>query len=309
VPSALVAIFGESDGILTRAVELGGGTISPVEGATALVWAGGSPVDLEAAIEQAASARWVQLTSAGVDDYLDVIARHAQLSWTCAKGVYADSVAEHALAMILALRRGFSEHARRGHWASDILVEPLLGSSEVVTILGGGGIAGRLADLLAPFGVRVRIVRRQQNHSFDAPHERLFGIDDLDIALDGARVLVSTLPLTEQTRGLLDRNAFARLAPGAIVINVGRGPVLVQEPLLDLLESGHLRGAGLDVTDPEPLPANHPLWSRPGCLITSHTSNPTAWRTSQLAALVQDNVANYAHGRPLRGMVDASAGY
>jgi len=305
-----VAVLGpDRDGALVHAVRQGGGAIRGGQRPRAVVWAGGPAEDLAAALAQAPDVRWVQLPSAGIEDYEDLIGAHADLAWTCAKGIYGDSVAEHALALVLALRRGFPEHATGARWDRDILVEPLLGSGEIATVLGGGGIAARFAELVAPFGVHLRVVRRRTESGFDAPHDELLGDDQLHQALTGARVLLVTLPATAATRGLLGERELRLLAPGAVVVNVGRGSVLDQDALLRLLDERYLRGAGLDVTEPEPLPAGHPLWAQPRCLITSHTSNPASWRRTRLAEHVQENVRRWIAGEQLLGTVDAGAGY
>ena len=304
-----VAVVGEdADGLLAGAVRAGGQELVDVGAAEALVWAGGAVPELDDALRAAPQVRWVQLPLAGVEPYADLIAARADLTWTCAKGIYADSVAEHALALTLALRRGLGEHARAGRWTTDVQVVPLLGSGEVVALLGGGGIAKRLAELLAPFGLHVRVVRRSAA-PFPAPHDEAFRTEQLADALRGASLLVVVLPDTPQTRGMVGAEELALLAPGAVVVNIGRGTSLDTDALVAALRSGHLRGAGLDVTEPEPLPDGHPLYDLPGVIVTAHTSNPGPWRRAQLARLVADNVRRWGEGRPLRAQVDPSAGY
>lgn len=298
----------DTDGLLAGAVRAGGGRLGAAGEAEAVVWAGGPVDELAQALRSADGVRWVQLPLAGVEPYADLIGQHTELTWTCAKGIYADSVAEHALALTLALRRGLGEHARAAAWTTGVQVVPLLGSGEVVALLGGGGIAERLAELLAPFGLHVRVVRRSQA-PFPAPHDEAFTPDRLAEALRGATLLVVVLPDTPQTRGMVGAAELALLAPGAVVVNIGRGPSIDTDALVAALESGHLRGAGLDVTEPEPLPDGHPLYGMPNVIVTAHTSNPTPWRRAQLARLVEDNVRRWAAGGPLRAQVDPSAGY
>ena len=305
-----VAVLGDDpDRLLAGAVGDGGADLVDPEGAGAVVWAGGPADDLAEVLRRSPGVRWVQLPWAGVEPYVALLDEHPGTTWTCAKGIYADSVAEHALALALALRRGLDRHARAEAWTTDVLVEPLLGSGEVATVLGGGGIALRLAALLAPYGLRVRVVRRSAGRPFDAPHEAAYGADDLAEALRGARLLFVTLPATPATAQLVGAAELALLAPGAVVVNVGRGSVVDTGALVDALASGHLRGAGLDVTDPEPLPTGHALWSHPGVIVTSHTSNPDPWRRAQLAGQVRDNVRRWRAGEDLLGLVDRSAGY
>lgn len=309
VTPTVTVLGSDREGALADAVQRACGGVRDGQHAPAVVWAGGPAGDLARALARAPEVRWVQLPSAGIEDYEDVIGAHTDLIWTCAKGIYRDSVAEHALALVLALRRGFPEHATGDRWSRDVVVEPLSGSGEIVTVLGGGGIAVRFAELVAPFGVRVRVVRRRPGAGFAAPHDELLGDDRLDEALTGARVLVVTLPATAATHGLLGERELRLLAPGAVVVNIGRGSVLNSDALLRLLDEQHLRGAGLDVTDPEPLPPDSPLWTQPHCLITSHTSNPAGWRRARLAELVQENVRRWIAGERLLGAVDVGSGY
>lgn len=208
---------------LVRAVESGGGVPAPPEDAGGLVWGGGPHQLLSEALERAQRVRWVQLPAAGVEDYAGLIVRHRELAWTCAKGIYGPAVAEHALAMLLALRRGLGVHADARQWAPGVPSVPLVGSGATVVLLGGGGIAAELARLLAPLGLPVRVVRRRAGEVFPAPHERLFAADRLHEALTGADVLVITLPLTPQTRNLVGERELRLLAAGAVVECRARG--------------------------------------------------------------------------------------
>jgi len=220
----MVAVLGDDeDGNVCAAVERGGGRPGAVADARALIWSGGDVEDLAGALEQASGITWVQLPSAGIESFRPVVQRWPDLTWTCAKEIYGAPVAEQALALLLALRRGLPEFARAGRWSPEVLSEPLLGSGDVVTILGGGGIAVSLARLLAPLGVHVRVQRRSVAAGFDGPHAELFGEDQLAAALDGARALVVTLPLTDATRGLLGAPELRRLARGAVVLTSAGG--------------------------------------------------------------------------------------
>lgn len=311
LPSSPPLVLGTDPGrLLADAVARAApGSAPDASHASGVIWAGGPATDLEAALARLPAASWVQLPSAGIEEYEALIRSRCDLVWTCAKGIYGDSVGEHALALVLALRRGLPEHAVASAWDRDVSVEPLLGSGDVVTVLGGGGIAVRFAELIAPFRTHVRVVRRHPAAGFPGPAAEVLGDERLAEALTGARVLVVTLPATEATKGLLGERELRLLAPGAVVVNVGRGSVLDQDALLRLLEEGHLRGAGLDVTDPEPLPAGHPLWTQPRCLVTSHTSNPPDWRRARLAELVQENTCRFLTGQELLGRIEVAAGY
>jgi phosphoglycerate dehydrogenase-like enzyme len=310
-PSHVVAVVGpDPGGELQRAVAAGGAALHSSGGATAgLVWTGADVQALDDSIVGLPALQWVQLPSAGVEQYERLMSQHPQVMWTCAKGIYGASVAEQAVAMLLALRRGLPAHAAARTWSPTVPSRPLVGSGEVVTLLGGGGIALHVARLLAPFGVRLRVVRRQPDQGFAGPHDGIFSEHELDEALAGTEALVLTLPLTAHTRGMIGERELRLLNRGAVLVNVGRGGVLDHAPLLPLLEESFLDGVALDVTEPEPLPPDSGLWSHPRCLITSHTSNPDVWRREQFAQLVRDNVARFVAGEDLQGRVDLASGY
>jgi phosphoglycerate dehydrogenase-like enzyme len=306
--SVLVAVLGGESQALVPAVHDGGAKLGAVENASGLIWTGGAVDELAEALCRAALVRWVQLPSAGVEAYAALLDEHRSITWTSAKGLYGGAVGEHAVAMLLTLRRSLLDHAVSASWSTHVATRPLWGSGDTVVLLGGGGIAQTVAELLAPYQLRVLVVRRSDS-AFPAPHAAVFGQEAVDDALRDADAVISTLPLTECTRGLLDERRLRLLAPGAVVVNVGRGGTLDQRAVLELLKDGTLAGAGLDVTEPEPLPSDDPLWRHPRCLITSHTSNPDDWRRARFAELVEDNVGRHVRDEPLRGQVDPTAGY
>jgi phosphoglycerate dehydrogenase-like enzyme len=246
----------------------------------------------------------VQLPWAGVEPYVDVIRAHADRTWTCGKGVYAEPVAEHALALALAGLRGLGYYARAMSWTGQ-RGHNLVGAR--VTIVGGGGIAESLLRLLGPFGCDVTVVRR--NPRAMAGATRVLGDDQLDDALTGAELAVIALPLLPGTVGLIDRRRLELFAPDACLVNVARGQHVVTADLVDALGDGTLGSAGLDVTDPEPLPDGHPLWALPNAIVTPHTANTYEMALPLLSARITDNVRRWIAGEPLVGSVDPIAGY
>lgn len=292
---------------LQDAVVAGGGELVEPEQAEALVWGDADdPGGLSKLLDERPGIRWVQLPWAGIEPYVDVVRAHAERTWSCAKGIYAEPVAEHALALALAGRRSLGAFARAGTWTRG-RAEYLLGRR--VTIVGGGGIAESLLRLLGPFGCDVTVVRSTPRPMEGAT--RVVGSSDaeLDEALTGADVVVLALSLTAETTGLIDRRRLDLLAPGAALVNVARGQHVVTDDLIPALDEGPLASVGLDVTDPEPLPAGHPLWDRPDVIITPHTANTPEMAFPLLSALVTDNVRRYAAGEPLAGPVDPAKGY
>lgn len=290
---------------LGDAVVAGGGDLVAPEEAEALVWASpAKPRELAEVLDANPQLRWVQLPWAGIEPYVEVVAAHPDRTWTCGKGVYAEPVAEMALALLLAGFRGFGTYARATTWEKP-RGRNLLGAHVVVA--GGGGIAESFLRLLGPFGCHTTVVRR--NPSPVPGADRVLGPDGLDDALHEADALVLALALTPDTEHLIDRARLDRLGPDGWLVNVARGRHVVTDDLVAALDEGTLGGAGLDVTDPEPLPEHHPLWSCPNVLITPHVGNTPEMAVPLLSARITDNVRRWAAGDALVGPVDPALGY
>jgi phosphoglycerate dehydrogenase-like enzyme len=290
---------------LADAVVAGGGVLSDPDDAVALVWTETAAADaLGRVLDDHAGLRWVQLPWAGVEPYVDVIRAHADRAWTCGKGVYAEPVAEHALTLALAGLRGLGHYARATSWTGQ-RGRNLLGAR--VAIVGGGGIAESLLRLLGPFRCDVTVVRRRPRPMAGAGS--VVGDDRLDDALTGADVVVLALPLLPGTAGLIDRRRLELLAADACLVNVARGQHVVTADLVEALQDGTLGSAGLDVTDPEPLPDGHPLWTLPNAIVTPHTANTQEMAVPLLRERISDNVRRWIAGEPLVGLVDPVAGY
>lgn len=278
---------------LRDAVAAGGATVVDEGTADAVVWADPRSADGLAEL-LVPEVRWVQLPWAGIETFVPVL-DHDRV-WTSGKGVYADPVAEMALTLMLMGLRGMGTYAGATTWEGPT-GRNLLGAS--VTIVGGGGIADSLVRLLAPFDCDVTIVRRTGPMT----------LDHLDDLLPGSDVVVLALALTDETRGLFDERRLRLLPPHAWLVNVARGEHVVTDDLVRVLEDGAIGGAGLDVTDPEPLPDGHPLWALPNCFITPHVGNTPEMAVPLLSARVTENVRRFVAGEPLIGVVDAEAGY
>ena len=305
---------------IEQAVVSGGGRIVGPAEASAVVWTAPSqPDELAIVLDSAPGIEWVQLPWAGVDPYVDLMRTRRDLAWTSAKGVYAEPVAEHGLALLLAGFRNLGPYSRASTWSRPA-GRNLLNAR--VTILGGGGIARSLVRLLIPFRVEVTVVRRStEGPGLDDAAAgfpdwgagggslRVLGGDRLAEALDGADALVLALPLLPETRRLIGQAELARLAPGAWLVNLARGEHVDTDALLAALDLGILGGAALDVTDPEPLPDGHPLWHRDNVIITPHTANTPEMARPLLSERISTNVAAYAAGRPFTGIVDPDLGY
>jgi phosphoglycerate dehydrogenase-like enzyme len=291
------------------AVERAGGVVAALsENTRGLIWLTYARADeLSATLEANPQISWVQLPWAGVDAFADPVREYARPDrvFTSAKGAYAQPVAEHALGMIIALLRAFPRRARLTRWDEQMIGTSLYGRR--VTIVGAGGIARELMRLLAPFDVAITIVRRT-DHPVDGAEQTLT-TDRLPEALDTTDVLVIAAAHTAETRHLISTREFERMKPAAVVVNIARGPLIDAAALEHALRNQLIAGAALDVTDPEPLPEGHPLWTAPNILITPHQADTPDMTAPLLAVRIEHNVRAFLGDGRFVGVVDASAGY
>lgn len=254
---------------------------------------------------RAARLQLLQLNSAGYDNYAaaETLPRGARVC--CAVGAYGQAVSEHIFAMVLAMiKRLPAYHADQlSHtWSDHGPVTSLRGAR--VLVMGTGDIGTHFAQLCRAMGANVTGIRRS---AVDArpPFERMVTMDQLYSELPRADVVASFLPSDATTRGLADKRFFSSMPAGSFFANGGRGDLVVADDLIEALSCGHIAGAALDVTAPEPLPADHPLWDAPGALITPHISGnfhlPVV--LDNIAAIAAENLAHLAAGEPLRNHV------
>lgn len=288
---------------LATAVSDGGGSVVSVEDAEALVWtAADRPAELRALLDANPQIRWVQLPFAGIEPFVDVL--DDDRLWTCGKGVYAEPVAEHVLALALSGLRGVGHYARTTTW-SEPRGANLLGGR--VCILGGGAITRSLIRLLLPFGAYLTVVR---NRPEPISHvAEVLGMDGLHQALARADLVVLALALTPRTRHVIDADALAVMQDHAWIVNVARGGHIDTDALVDALRGHRIGGAALDVTDPEPLPDGHPLWSLDNAIITPHVGNTPEMGIKLLRERIRENVERYGRGETLLGPVHVDLGY
>jgi phosphoglycerate dehydrogenase-like enzyme len=276
----------------------------------ALAWGGPA---FETVLAAAPRLEWLHQRGAGID----VIARDAleasTLVLTNGSGNHAPNIAEHLLALMLAFARGLPALMRAQHdarWDPPSTERVFELSGQTLAIVGLGAIGGELASRAHALGMRVVGVRRGTVGD-DMPRgvAHVVGMAGIDAMLGEADHVALCLPLTAETRRLFDAARLARMKPGAYLYNVGRGPLVDQAALLDALHSGHIAGAGLDVTEPEPLPADSPLWREPNVIVTAHSAGQTPRSAERYHALLLDNLGRWVRGEALRNVVDKRLGY
>lgn len=286
-----------------EAVIAGGGHIVEPSDASAIVWTAARDASgLREILDVHGHLEWVQVPFAGIENFVPILDDNRL--WTCGKGVYAEPVAEHALALALAGMRHVAAYSRVSQWTGPA-GRNLLGAT--VTIVGGGGITESLIRLLEPFKCNITVVRRTVENIDGV--DTVVGQENLVDALVGADVVFLALSLTSETVGLIGKPELEVMEPHAWIINVARGGHIVTDDLVWALENKVIGGAGLDVTAPEPLPENHPLWTLPNCIITPHVGNTPEMAVPLLSARITENVKRFINDETLIGLVDVRHGY
>ncbi len=303
--SRRIAVAPDSRGApaLREAVIEAGGTVCEPSNAEGIIWTKYSePEGLARILTEVPTLSWVSLPHSGIEPYVPYL--DARRVWTCARGIYSRPVAEMAIAMGLAGLRGLVGYARETSWSQKVGLNLVDGR---VTILGAGGIATEIVEQLSGLGCHITVVR---NRAVDfAGADVTLGFEDRHQSLPDADLVIIALALTPVTRGIMGAAEFEAMKTTGWVINVGRGSHIVTNELISALDSGQIGGACLDVTDPEPLPDGHPLWTKPNVLITPHTGNTPEMAFPLFLEHLKRNVKLFCAGETLEGVVDVEAGY
>ncbi|MDJ0392821.1 D-isomer specific 2-hydroxyacid dehydrogenase family protein [Rhodococcus sp. G-MC3] len=286
---------------MTRA----GGVLSLLNEADALVWTAGPdtfPADLPANI------RWVQLSSAGVESWIDAGIVDTSRTWTSAAGAYSRTVAQHAIMLLLAGVRHLPEQLDATSWRKEEF-DPRVGTLDgsTVAIIGCGGIGRALIPFLHAAGASVLAVTRSGVPVHGASDT--LTADRVDEVFSRADHFVLAAPATSDTAHLLGTAELAQMRPTSWIVNVARGSLIDTDAAVEAARSGKIGGLALDVTDPEPLPDSHPLWSLPNAIITPHVANPASGLSAALNAHVQRNIEKFSAGTPLDAVIDIERGY
>jgi phosphoglycerate dehydrogenase-like enzyme len=253
---------------------------------------------------------WVQGVGAGSAQLQTAGLAEAGIALTTSAGSNAVAIAEFVVGRLLQERKRFREmdEAQRAHRWEDLYGTELAGTT--VGLIGLGAINAAVAERLAAFGVTVLASRRSAGPGSTAPNvTELYPTDRMHEMFARCDTIISAVPETPETIGLINAAAIAAMKPGAFFVNVGRGTLLEEPALIAALESGHLRGAALDVASQEPLPADHPLWDAPNLYLSFHCSSSPAALFINLHRLLRDNLRRILAGEPLRNAVDLSRGY
>ena len=269
----------------------------------------------EEILSQGPGLRWVQVYSAGVDRCVgNPSLAGGGVVLTNAQRIASPALAEHAIALMMALVRGldlYHGNQLSESWQRDVgLASEKFMELEGRTalILGLGGIGTQTARRAHGLGMRVTATRGSRREG--PAYVEYVGLANETLALAReADVVINTLPLTDATRGMFDAAFFEAMKPTAYYISVGRGATTVTDDLVAALRAGDIAGAGLDVTDPEPLPAGHPLWTAPRVLISPHTASRSDGGRERLFLLLRENLRRYVLGEPLLSVVDIERGY
>lgn len=266
----------------------------------------------EEAIQLAPRLKWIHRGAAGVEDLITPTLRASDIILTNSSGVHAPNMAEHVMACMLAFARRLPKLLKLQHehaWSGRRIIGVFELTGQTVALIGLGDIGQAVATRAQAFGMSTIGVRRNPELPRPDGVETMMSIERLHEALGSAHHVVNTLPLTGATARLFDTAAFAAMRPGSYFYNVGRGKTVDTGALIDALESGRLAGAALDVTEPEPLPDDSPLWDMDNVIITLHTAGRTPQMWDRVFQLFTANIQRYQAGDPMINVVDVEAGY
>jgi phosphoglycerate dehydrogenase-like enzyme len=252
--------------------------------------------------------KWIQSSAAGLDKLLVPELVNRGLTITNASGIHAAAVAECAWALTLAIGRGLHTYVRQQQqhvWKWGPLTDMFGGT---VGVIGLGGIGRQFARVACAFDMRVIAV---DPHAREKPESvaELWPLSRLDDLLEQSDIVLIACPYTPETHNLIDRRRLALMRPTAILVNIARGGIIEEEALVAALRAGKLGGAGLDVTETEPLPPSSPLWDAPNLIISPHCGGISSHRVRKLVEFFCENLRRYVAGRPLLNLVDQRRGY
>lgn len=252
--------------------------------------------------------QWIQSSAAGLDHCLVPAVVNSSIQVTSASGLFAHQVAEQTIALLAGIYRGLPTFFR-AQQKKEFIRRPTRDLRDAtIGIIGFGGNGRRIAEVLSVFQTRILAT---DIFPWDCPTcvEKLGPAEQLDELLPQVDVLILCVPLTPETEGLIDHQALQKMKPGSVLINVARGPVVVEQDLVEALQSNHLHAAGIDVTEIEPLPTDSPLWDLENVIITPHVGAQSARRVDDTTDFACDNLRRFLAEEPLENLVDKQLGY
>lgn len=292
------------DLLVTKAKELTGSIVRDAD-----IMIGWSRSMQDEVLSADSKLKWIQAWSAGVDKMPLRELEEKGIQLTNASGVHSVPITEHIFAMILAFNRNLHLAIRQqsnNKWDTSGTFTELAGKT--IVIVGVGQIGSHTARVAQAFGMRTVGVRNSGKS--DPNVESMYKVDQLDEALAQGDYIVNILPLTDETRGLFNKARFSAMKDSAFFVNVGRGQTVVTDDMVQALQSGGLAGAGLDVFEEEPLPADHPLWNLDNVLMTPHMAGDTDRYGERAVDIFLENLKHYVNGEPLsRNVIDYSKSY
>lgn len=281
--------------------------------AEAEIWVAGGPAILPNELAAASKLEWIQFFGSGLSPALfEPEFRDRNVLVTNAKGINLANMAEHAFAMMLAFARAipqFSAAQAKSHWVDYNQFPPLFElEGQTIGIVGYGAIGEAVAKRARAMDMTVWAMRRTPTEADLQAVDQMFSPEELNAMLAGCDHVVLCAPLTDYTRGMIGEEQLAAMKPSARIYNIGRGPLINNDALVNALEKNLIAGAGLDVTDPEPLTADSPLWANPNVLITPHAAGITPKFFERTLAFVADQICRYEAGDMLKNIIDLQGG-
>ena len=261
-------------------------------------------------LEKARNLKWLHLPSAGADGYTQKDSYcNSDIQVTNSSGVFGIPIAEHVFGMILSFNKNLQEYAYQKEakqWSRHWETRDFFGST--MAIIGLGDIGTEVAKRGKAWGATILAVKRTMT---SAPEyvDRLYPLEQLEEVLQLADYVVLALPSTSKTRGIITKELLRSMKPSAFLVNIGRGALVDQDALIEALKEGQIAGAGLDVTEPEPLPEDNPLWELPNVILTPHTSGGSPSNDQRRNQIFQQNLISYLNGTRLNNLVDFTQEY
>ena len=261
-----------------------------------------------AEVVQQGRLKWIQSSAAGLDHCLKPEVIDSDILVSSVSGLFANQVAEQTMSLLFGVYRSALTFFR-AYEKREFVRRPTMDfHGQTVGIVGFGGNGRRIAEVLAPWGNRILATDK---YPWDKPDyvERLVGADQLDDILHEIDCLILCVPLNAETKGMINQSVLEKLKPGSVVINVARGPVILEEDLIGALESGYLAGAGLDVVEVEPLHPTSPLWTMENVVISPHVGAQSRFRVPNTIKFVSQNIQRFLRGEEPLNLVDKQLGY